>query len=130
MRKFALHRQRSPVHQARYGQLALHRQLSPVHQARYGQLALPRQRSPIHQARYGQLALHRQRSPVHQARYGQLALTKPAWQQNWLYLTFQILAITLHTTRYNIKKIYLVLTLLLCVLYDPTANSDFCLQQP
>jgi hypothetical protein len=32
-------------------------------------------------------------------------------------LTFQSLAVTLHTTRFNIKKFYMVPTLRLCVLY-------------
>jgi hypothetical protein len=32
-------------------------------------------------------------------------------------LTFQSLAVTLHTTRFNIKKFYVVPTLRLCVLY-------------
>jgi hypothetical protein len=31
-------------------------------------------------------------------------------------LTFYSLAVTLHTTRFNIKKLYVVLTLRLCVL--------------
>jgi hypothetical protein len=34
-----------------------------------------------------------------------------------LALTFQSLAVTLRTTRFNIKKFYVVLTLRLCVLY-------------
>jgi hypothetical protein len=33
------------------------------------------------------------------------------------YLTFQSLAVTLRTTRFNIKKFYVVPTLRLCVLY-------------
>ena len=45
-------------------------------------------------------------------------------------LTFQRLAITLRTTKFNIQKFYMVLILRLCVLYDLTTNSDFCLQQP
>jgi hypothetical protein len=32
-------------------------------------------------------------------------------------LTFQSLVVTLHTTRFNIKKFYVVLTSRLCVLY-------------
>jgi len=44
-------------------------------------------------------------------------------------LTFQSLAITLLTTRFNIQKLYTVLKLRL-FLFDLTTNSDFCLQQP
>jgi hypothetical protein len=37
---------------------------------------------------------------------------------NWrMILTFSSLAVTLHTTRFNIKKFYVVPTLRLCVLY-------------
>ena len=33
----------------------------------------------------------------------------------------------LRTTRFNIQKFYMVLTLYLCVLYETQKNSDFCL---
>jgi hypothetical protein len=33
------------------------------------------------------------------------------------FLTFYSIAVTLHTTRFNIKKFYVVPTLRLCVLY-------------
>jgi hypothetical protein len=45
------------------------------------------------------------------------------------FVTFKSLAIILPTTRFNIKKFYMVPSLRLCVLYDLTTN-DFCLTQP
>ena len=45
------------------------------------------------------------------------------------FVTLKSLAIILPTTRFNIKKFYMVLSLRLCVLYDVTTN-DFCLTQP
>ena len=45
-------------------------------------------------------------------------------------LTFKSLAITLRTTRFNIQKFCMVLTLGVCVWYGLTTNRDFCLTQP
>jgi hypothetical protein len=45
-------------------------------------------------------------------------------------LSFERLTITLRTTRFKMQKFYMVLTLRLCVMYELTTNSDFCLAQP
>jgi hypothetical protein len=42
-------------------------------------------------------------------------------------LTFYSLAVTLRTTRFNIKKFYMVLTLRLCVLYGSQNKQKPCL---
>jgi hypothetical protein len=44
-------------------------------------------------------------------------------------LTFWSLAITLRTTRFNIQKYYMVLTLRLCVLYGSHNKQDFNVTQ-
>jgi hypothetical protein len=50
---------------------------------------------------------------------GTLGMFRGKWEDKnkKRILTFQGLAVTLHTTRFSIKKFYVVLTLRLCVLY-------------
>jgi hypothetical protein len=52
----------------------------------------------------------------------QISLTNYTW-----CLTFQSLAVTLRTIRFNIKKFHVVPTLRLCVLYGSQNKSNFCL---
>jgi hypothetical protein len=44
-----------------------------------------------------------------------------------LRLTFANLAVTLHTTRFNIQKVYVVPTLRLCVLCESQNKATFAL---